>query len=82
MQPDKIYMVKVSISGFTKTQVEDGLPSLLYEFGQRPWLFSTQALWEDSINKLVILVGYESEERLEDGAFDEISELCACKREF
>ncbi len=74
MQPDKIYMVKISVSGFTKTQVENGLAYLLDEFAQRPWLFNFQAFWNDSINKLVIQVRYEFEERLEDGALDEIGD--------
>ena len=73
MRPDKIYKVKIQISGFTKVQAEEGLPDLLDEMGSRPWLFESQAFWNDSINKLVIIVGYEFEERLEDGAFDEIS---------
>ena len=75
-------MVKVIISGFTEAQVENGLSSLLNEFGQRPWLFNTQAFWDDSINKLVILVGYEVEERLEDGAFDEMSDCVLANMNF
>jgi len=82
MPPDKIYMVKVSVSGFTKAQVEDGLSSLLDEFGQRPWLFNTQAFWDDSLNKLVIIVGYELEERLEDIAFDEMSDCVMANMNF
>jgi len=82
MQPNEISKVKIIISGFTKTQVEDGLPSLLNEFGQRPWLFNTQAFWDDSINKLVIIVGYEFEVNLEDGAFDEISDCVIANMNF
>jgi len=82
MQPNEISKVKIIISGFTKTQVEDGLPGLLNEFEQRPWLFNTQAFWDDSINKLVIIVGYEFEVNLEDGAFDEISDCVIANMNF
>lgn len=82
MCPDKIYKVKISISGFTKAQAEEGLPHLLDEFGQRPWLIDTQAFWDDSINKFVIQVEYEFEERLENGAFDEISDCVIATMNF
>jgi hypothetical protein len=82
MQPNEIYEVKIIISGFTKTQVENGLPGLLNEFGLRPWLFNTQASWDDSINKLVIIVGYEFEVNLEGGAFDEISDCVLANMNF
>jgi hypothetical protein len=36
MQQDKIYKVKIQVSGFTKAQVEEGLPALLDEFKHRP----------------------------------------------
>jgi hypothetical protein len=82
MRPNKIYKVKIKISGFTQVQVQEGLPDLLDEMGSRPWLFDSQAFWDDSINKLVIIVGYEFEERLEDGAFDEISDCVIATMNF
>ena len=82
MQPDKIYTAKLSISGFTKEQVEKGLSYLLDEFTHRPWLFNSQAFWDDSTNKLITQVGYEFEERLEDGAFDEISDCVIATMNF
>ncbi|MDQ2692261.1 MAG: hypothetical protein M3Y68_09535, partial [Chloroflexota bacterium] len=61
MRSDKIYKVKIKISGFTKAQVENDLPDLLNEIRNRPWLLASQAFWDDSISKLVIIVGYEFE---------------------
>ena len=82
MQSDKIYMVKICISGFTQTQVEKGLPHLLDEFIHHPWLYSCQAYWDDSINKLIILAGDKFEERLEDSMFDEISDCVIATMNF
>ena len=82
MRPDKIYKVKIVISGFTKAQVEKDLPDLLTEIGRRPWVFDTQAFWDDSINKLIVVVGYELETRLEDLAFDEISDCVMATMQF
>jgi hypothetical protein len=82
MRPDKIYKVKIQISGFTKAQAEEGLPDLLDEIRSRPWRFDSQAYWEASTNKLVIIVGYEFEERLEDGVFDEISDCVIATMDF
>lgn len=82
MRPDKIYKVKIVISGFTKAQVETDLPDLLNEIRRRPWLFDAEAFWDDSINKLVVIVGYEFEIRLEDGAFDEISDCVMATMQF
>ena len=82
MRPDKIYKVKISISGFTKSQVERDLPDLLNEIRQRPWLLESQAFWVDSIAKLVIIVGYEFEERVEDGAYDDISDCVIATMHF
>ena len=82
MRPDKINKVKISVAGFTKARVEEGLPYLLDEFIHRPWLFDTQAYWENATNRLFIQVGYEFEERLEDGAFDEISDCVLATMNF
>ena len=82
MQPDKIYKVKISIAGFTKAQVEEDLSSLLDEIRRRSWLYDTQAFWDDSINKLVTVVGYELEERLEEGALDEIGDCVMATMHF
>ena len=82
MQPDKIYKVKVSISGFRKTQVEQGLPDLRVELESRPWLFKPEALWDDDTRRLIVIVGYELEERIEEGAWDEISDCVLATMNF
>lgn len=45
-------------------------------------LFDPQASWDDSTNKLVIVVGDEFEERVEDTAFDEMSDCVIATMEF
>lgn len=82
MKSDKIYKVKISVSGFTKAQVEEGLPYLLGEFRQRPWLFETQAYWDESTNKLVTIVGYDLDIRLEEGVIDEIGDCVIATIQF
>jgi len=82
MRSDKIYKVKISIAGFTRAQVEEGLPDLLNEFKRRPWLFDAQAFWDDSENKLVTIIGYELNVRLEEGAIDEVSDCVLATMQF
>jgi len=77
-----IYKAKVSISGFIEAQVEDGLPHLLDEFRQRSWLLETQAYWDESTNKLVIIVGYDLDIRLEEGAIDEVGDCVIATMQF
>ena len=82
MQTDKIYKVKISVTGITKAQAEEGLPYLLDEFKQRPWLFETQAYWDDSTNRLVTIVGYDLDIRLEEGAIDEVGDCVIATMQF
>ena len=82
MQPDQIYRVRLKISGFTRTQVEQGLPDLREEFGKRPWILDSQTIWDSSINQLVVIVGYEFQERLEERAFDELSDCVIATLDF
>lgn len=82
MQPNKIYKVKVSISGFKNAQVEEGLPHLRMELESRPWLFEPEAFWEDATGKLIVIVGYDLEERIEEGAWDEISDCVLATMNF
>jgi hypothetical protein len=82
MRPDKIYKVKIKISGFTKTQVEEGLPYLIDEIESRPWIFDSQAFWDNLENKVVINIGYEFEERVEHGTFDKISDCVIATMHF
>ena len=74
--------VKISISGFTKTQVTEGLPHLLDEFGHRPWLLNPRAFLDETSNKLIVIVGYENNFRLEEGALDEISDCVIATMNF
>ena len=82
MKPEKIYKIKVSVTGFTKAQVEEGLPELLNEFKQRPWMFETQAYWEDSTKKLITIVGYDLDISLEERAFDEVWDCVIATMQF
>jgi hypothetical protein len=77
MRPDKIHKIKVSISGFGKAQVEEGLPYLWAELRSRPWLFEPEVFWDDVTMQLIIIVGYDLEERTEEGAGEEISDCVA-----
>ena len=79
---NKIHKVKIIISGFTKNQIEEGIASLLDEFSHRPWLLEPQAYLDDANSKLVIIVGYENDFKLEDGAFDEISDCIIATMNF
>jgi hypothetical protein len=81
-QLDKIYKVKIYVSGFSKVQAEGGLPDLLAEISSRPWLYDSQAYWDDSRNALVIVVGYELEDRLEERALDEIGDCVMATMQF
>lgn len=65
--------VKITVSGFTKSEVEYGLPHLLSEFNHRPWIFNPQAYWDEPTKRLVISVGYDIDESFIEGvALDEI----------
>jgi len=78
----KIYKVKIVISGFTKEQIKKGVPDLLDEFTHRPWLFETEALYDEGNCTLVVILGYEIDFRLEDGAYDEILECITATMNF
>lgn len=70
-KPTKCDRIK-SLGSKLVSQDEKDLPDLLNEIGFRPWLLESQAFWDDSTGKLVIIAGYEFEERVEEGAHDEI----------
>ena len=50
---------QISVSGFTKSEVEDGLRSLLEEFAERPWLLEADARWDDGRQRLVVTIERE-----------------------
>ena len=74
MSPHDFHKVKIRIAGFNEARAKEDLPDLLSELRSRPWLIDSQAFWDGSINKPVIIIGYEFEDRLEDNAFDERSD--------
>ena len=64
---------KIGVSGFTKAEVEEGLPHLLDEFSHRPWILNPHAYWDEPTERLVISVGYDINESFIEGvAMDEI----------
>jgi len=50
---------QVSVSGFTRPQVEDGLQSLRDEFAERPWLLAADARWDEERQRLVVTIERE-----------------------
>jgi len=47
--------------GFTEAEARKGIPYLLEEFGQRPWLLICDAKWVAQGSKLVISVESEAD---------------------
>ena len=47
---------RVSVAGFTESEVREGLPHLLNEFRQRPWLVRADAYWDRERSRLVVTV--------------------------
>jgi len=57
----KCVRTQVSVSGLTKSEVEDGLQSLLDEFAERPWLQDTSARWDEERQRLVVSIEREGD---------------------
>ena len=79
---NKIYKIKISVSGFTKEQIVDGLPFLLDEFNYRPWLLEAEAYFDETSGLLIVIVGSEIDFRLEDGMVDEVSDCVIATMNF
>jgi hypothetical protein len=45
---------RVSVTGFNEAEVRAGLPHLIEELGQRPWLLKTDAFWDGERSRLVV----------------------------
>ncbi|MCE9546463.1 MAG: hypothetical protein K8T25_13235 [Planctomycetia bacterium] len=60
-------LTRISIVGFTEDEVTTGLPELLDEFQQRPWLLNTVAAWDPKRSRLVVSVEREGEDVSLDG---------------
>jgi hypothetical protein len=58
---------RISVTGFTEAEVREGLPDLLEEFRQRPWLGRTDASWDARRSRLVITVEAEGSNPATDG---------------
>ena len=65
--------VKIGVSGFTKAEVEEGLPHLVSEFSHRPWMLNPQAYWDDSTKRLIVSIEYDIDDSVvKSVAMDEI----------
>lgn len=67
-----IYKVKVTVSGFAKEQIVEGLPALLDEFKNRPWLLEAEAYLDEANKLLIVIAGHEIDFRIEDRTFEEV----------
>ena len=66
--------VTMTVTGFTEAEARTGLPDLLDEFQQRPWIVSPTTSWDTDRDCLVITIHYESDdiEHCKLAATDEI----------
>src|SRR5690349_17912361 len=73
--------VTLTVSGITEVEVRNGLPNLLDEFQQRPWIITPNAKWDTDRKLVVISVEYENSdiEGCKRAALDEVRDcLIAC----
>jgi hypothetical protein len=54
--------VTMSVSGFTDVEASEGLPDLLDEFRQRPWILRPTAAWDANRKLILVAVEYESDD--------------------
>jgi hypothetical protein len=52
---------RITVAGFTEAEAREGIPHLLHEFQQRPWLVAYEAKWDATSSKLVISVETEGD---------------------
>ena len=50
---------RIAVTGFTEHEAREGVPHLLEEFGQRPWLLACDARWEAAGSKVTVTVESE-----------------------
>ena len=50
------------VFGFTESEVRSGLPDLLAEFQERPWIIRPSASWDAERGRLVITRHYDGED--------------------
>jgi hypothetical protein len=53
---------RISVSGFTEAEVRDGIPDLLAEFRERPWMLRPSASWDGHRGRLVVTVEGEGDD--------------------
>ena len=58
---------RVSVTGFNEAEVREGLPHLIEEFSQRPWLLKTEAFWDGERSRLVVTVEAKGSDARVDG---------------
>jgi hypothetical protein len=58
---------RISVTGFNEAEVREGLPHLVEEFSQRPWLLKTDACWDGGRSRLVVTVEAEGSDARVDG---------------
>ena len=71
---------QISVSGIPQAECCDGIPCLVAEFAQRPWLLVAEARWDDQRNCLVVRIEREgSSLEVEGGATGAtLDEVCDC----
>jgi hypothetical protein len=64
----------ISVSGFNEAEVQSGLPDLIAEFAERPWIIRPSAHWETTRQRLIVTTHYEGNEPEHDSqaALDEV----------
>jgi hypothetical protein len=74
----------IAVSGFTETEVTEGLPHLLAEFRERPWLLKTDATWDSKTNRLFIIIECEGKNPVLDAeaTFDEVWDCVIATMDF
>ena len=70
----KPILTKISVKGFTKEEIDEGIDFFIEEFRQRPWNENVKTNWDDTNSLFTVEVessGYEPENQGE-GVFDEV----------
>jgi hypothetical protein len=65
---------KISVAGFNREEIAEGLQDFLAEFQERPWLTNPHAEWDSDRSLLLVTIETEGDDpKLEaEGVFDEI----------
>ena len=77
----RIVRTLISVSGFSESEARSGLPDLIAELRQRPWIICPDADWDARRSRLVVTTHYEDTdpELSSRGAMDEVQDcVIAC----